>query len=464
MTNNHDDLSTRLRHGLDRGNAPELPAELVSGASTRPAPSLADPSRTLRIAGGAGLAIAALTVGALVVVPGLTPRAPLFTASSASPVASPLGSQEAISSDLRMSPWMDYRYEASPSLSNHGGSGQVYRLVLDSTDPEARIASLAQALGVSGTPTKADYSEAAYPTWVAGPQDGTGTSLSYSAYGTGDWWFNDPAGVSVYVCDVSVTPEDAQAYGCVLPSEAPANLAPTGDEARSLAAALFASTGYPVDAADIEIYSDSWNTTATAYLVIDSARTALAWSASWSSNGTLSYAYGHSVTVQSSGTFDTVSPAAAVDRLADGRWWGSPGPDFQGGMVAYASDLARDGVAVDPGATTDVQVEPIDPNTPVSSEPTDTPVDPATPTVPEETLPPIQIEPTPEVVNITIDNATPTLLLLWDVDGNAWLVPGYAMQMDEGWWNAVVSLVDGVIALPEPIEFEPAVLEPGVNY
>jgi hypothetical protein len=30
--------------------------------------------------------------------------------------------------------------------------------------------------------------------------------------------------------------------------------------------------------------------------------------------------------------------------------------------------------------------------------------------------------------------------------------------MDEGWWNAVVSLVDGVIALPEPIEIEPAVL------
>jgi hypothetical protein len=43
--------------------------------------------------------------------------------------------------------------------------------------------------------------------------------------------------------------------------------------------------------------------------------------------------------------------------------------------------------------------------------------------------------PTPEVVDVTIDNATPTLLLLWDVDGNAWLVPGYAMQMEEGWFQ-----------------------------
>jgi hypothetical protein len=71
--------------------------------------------------------------------------------------------------------------------------------------------------------------------------------------------------------------------------------------------------------------------------------------------------------------------------------------------------------------------------------------------------------PTPEVVDVTIDNATPTLLLLWDVDGNAWLVPGYAMQMEEGWFNAVVSLIEGIIALPEPMVIEPAVLDPAVT-
>ena len=53
-----------------------------------------------------------------------------------------------------------------------------------------------------------------------------------------------------------------------------------------------------------------------------------------------------------------------------------------------------------------------------------------------------------------------TLLLLWDAEGNAWLVPGYAMQQPEGWWNAVVSLVEGVIALPEPID--PGMIEPGI--
>lgn len=60
--------------------------------------------------------------------------------------------------------------------------------------------------------------------------------------------------------------------------------------------------------------------------------------------------------------------------------------------------------------------------------------------------------PTPEVVNVTVETAESTLLLMWDADGNAWLVPGYAMKVNDGWWSSVVSLVDGVIALPEPVE------------
>ncbi len=472
MSTEHDDLSARLRHGLDRGPAPELSPELLSGAASRPAPH--NPTRALRVAGGASLAIAAVTVGALVVVPALSPRAPLFTAASASSATAALGTQEGMSSDMKIGWWVQYNYTADPSLSTEGGRGQVYRLVLDGSDPEARIADLAATLGVTGDPVKADYSDAAYPTWVVGPQDGTGTNLSYSAYGTGDWWYNDPAAAPIYVCDPSITPEKAPENGCTLASDAPANIAPVGDDAKAQAAALFASTGYSVDAADIELYTDDWGTTASAFLVVDGARTALAWNASWSNTGTLSYAYGHSVSVESAGTFDTVSPAAAVDRLAEGRWWGSPGPDFQGGMVAYASDVARQGGAVGepaPDATadapvTDVPVEPtpVEPTTLVEepgvsegSEGTGIPVDPST-DIPVEPMP----EPTPEVVNVTIDNATPTLLLLWDVDGNAWLVPGYAMQMDEGWWNAVISLVDGIIALPEPIEIEPAV-EPAVD-
>jgi hypothetical protein len=29
-------------------------------------------------------------------------------------------------------------------------------------------------------------------------------------------------------------------------------------------------------------------------------------------------------------------------------------------------------------------------------------------------------------------------------------VPGLILVNDQGWWNAVISLIEGVIALPEP--------------
>ncbi len=64
--------------------------------------------------------------------------------------------------------------------------------------------------------------------------------------------------------------------------------------------------------------------------------------------------------------------------------------------------------------------------------------------------------PTPETVTVTLEHAESTLLMLWDVDGNAWLVPGYAFENPDGsFWTTIVSLVEGVIALPEPMQIEP---------
>ena len=454
MSNNNDDLGRRLRNSLDRGVAPELSTDLVSGAADRPTPRLANPAKTFRIAGAAGIAVAAVTVGALVIGPSMS-RPPLFTAA-ASAEASALGASGAMAEDAKMMMWVEYRYTAGPSLSTAGGSGPVYQLVRDSTDPEARTAELADVLGVDGDVTKADFSDAAYPTWVVGPQDGSGVNLTFSAYGTGDWWFNDPDAASVYVCDASVTSVDAESYGCILPSEAPANMAPTGEKARALAKVLFASTGYNAAADDIEITSSLDGTNATAYLTVDGIKTGLGWGAYWSNTGELSYAFGHSVHPEARGTFDTVSPTDAVKRLTDYRWYGSPGPEYQGGAMMFAKGGVQDDApfaSEEPGEVSEPGSEPaipptVDPNAPVDS-PTVEPVDPETP-APDEVMPPIEIiEPTPEVVDVKVDNATATLLLMWDADGNAWLVPGYAMQMPEGWWNSIVSLVDGVIALPK---------------
>src|SRR5690606_28893559 len=114
------------------------------------------------------------------------------------------------------------------------------------------------------------------------------------------------------------------------------------------------------------------------------------------------------------------------------------------GVARSAEDGGTEGSGVsgsEPGAT-----EPADPGDPgvVLPEPGD-PDAPAT-DEPIEELPieePVE-EPTPEVVTVTLDRAEATLLMLWDVDGNAWLVPGYAFENPEGdFWTTIVSLVEG---------------------
>jgi len=403
---------------------------------------------------------------------------------------------DAATQDMKIGWWMQHVYSADPTLSTQGGRGTVYRLALDAGDPQSRTAELAAALGVDGDVVKADYFDAAYPTWAVGPQDGTGVSLAYGGYGTGDWWFSDAAGASFVICDPSVTAEQSTEYGCTLPEDAPENLAPGAAEARADAAELFAATGFDVEPTAIEVTTDDWGTSATAYLVVEGQRTALSWNAYWANNGILAYAYGHSVRVEERGVYDTVSPTAAVERLSDGRWWGAAGPDFQGGAVLFAADMAgekaapatEDGaVETDPadgteGSGTD-PVAPDEPGTdePGTGEPGEEPGEgapgegepgeepgevPGEEPAPVESEAPVDPapEPTPEVIEVVVDNATPTLLLLWDVDGNAWLVPGYAMETPDGWWNAVVSLIDGVITLPEPVEIDPAVLREGATY
>lgn len=355
--------------------------------------------------------------------------------------------------------WVDYNYSAGAGLSTSAGSGEVYQLVRDG-DPEQRAGEIADLFGVDGAVGKASYSDDSNPTWMVGPEDGSAPSVSVTWSGTGDWWYSDPAASSFYLCDPSVTAEQSIEYGCTLPADAPENRAPSEDEARAKAQALFAQTGFEVDAADITTHADDWSTTATANLVVDGVKTALDWSITWSNTGDISWAYGHSIAVQSRGSYGTISAAGAVDRLEDGRWWGAAGPDYQGGgAIAYdtkAGDAAVEEPTTDPAEPTAAPVESTstDPNA----------VDPvATPApVPSDPIPvdPIPTDaPTPEVVDVTVETAEPTLLLMWDADGNAWLVPGYAMQVADGWWSSVVSLVEGVIALPEPVQIEPMITD-----
>ena len=446
MNANHDDISNRLRASLGANEAPTLSADLVTGAAERPAPHVVNNARRVATAGGLTLAVAAVATVALVVTSPFA-QDPLFTAAGTGGT-----SEMSAAADSRLMMWTNYEYLPGASLSTQGGSGHVYQLQRTGT-PQEVLAAAAAALGVDGEAGESSYFDPTYPSYVIGPEDGTAPSIVVSWSGTGNWSYNDPGAYPAVTCN---------ADGVCESPVATENLAPSESEARAIAAELFAATGLDVAESDITVYADEWQTTATANLVVNGTKTALDWGVGWSTTGVMSYAYGHSVKVVDKGSYDTVSAAAAVDRLDDWRWFGSAGPDYQGGAMLYAtSDLAR---SSDVMPATDEPVAgpteaPADPGTsePGVTEPSEPAVDPTVEPLPEPTLvdPMPEPMPTPETVVVTVEEAHETLLLLWDSEGNAWLVPGFAMPHPDGWFTTVVSLIEGVITLPEPIAIEP---------
>lgn len=495
MSNNNDDLSARLRRSLDaRGLAPELSPDLVSGASDRTAPRLANPARRLQVAGGATLMVAAVAVGALVITPTFQQQGPLFTAASGGGTTAGAMSAEDSTSKM-MASWITYEYVAGDGLSTDGGRGSVYELQRVGT-AEERAAQIAAAFDVDGEPQKSSYFDEAYPSYIVGPEDGSAPSVNVNWTGTGSWYFNNPVAYPQSTCvpipiegdsgigdgstggDADNTTElidpgvkiDETVCEYVEPT-LEESLAPGEDEARSMAKAIFAKTGLKVAGDDIRVIVDAYQTTASTNLTVDGVQTALEWTVAWASTGDLAWGYGQSVKVVDRGEFGTVSPASAVDRLDDWRWFGSAGPEFQGGMQTLAmEDVARSAEGDEAAGSPDN--EPADPDAPVTSEPSD-PAEPATPAeepstdpgaepLPDPSVEPLPTvepepmpEPTPEVVTVTVDSAESTLLMMWDSAGNAWLVPGFAVQHPDGWFTTVVSLEEGVIELPEPMVIEP---------
>lgn len=479
MNENFDDPAQRLRRAAQSSPAaPELASDIVAGAPDHKAPRLVRRGRAARGAGVALVAVAAVSAGALVVPGLLAPPAPLFAAAG----GAANGESAALSADSRIAMWVNYEYFAGEGLSTSGGDGTVYELQR-AGDPESVLAAAAAALGLDGDATEASYSTADYPSYIVGPEDGSGASLSLSWSGTGNWWYNDPAAYPAQVCEqVPLVNEDGtstETYEECRQPEIPASesLAPSAEEARELAADIFAETGFDVDASQIKVTSDAWQTIATAGLVVDGSATALEASVGWSPLGKIAWASGHSIEVVSHGEHGTVSAASAVDRLSDWRWFGAAGPDYSGGAVAFAADsgLARaaesapgdpDAPVTDgePGEEPATEPTPADPG--VGTEPgapgTDAPAEPAPSEEPApdgDTIDPGIVEPElpePETVTVTLEKADATLLLMWDANGNAWLVPGFAYEnTEQGFWTAVVSLVEGVITLPEPMEIEP---------
>ena len=335
--------------------------------------------------------------------------------------------------DKMMMPYVNFEYVAGPNLSSETGSGQVFKLVRQST-PEEVLANVAAVFGVEGTIKKyPDFAET-NPGYFFGQSDdpwgydGKNPVISLWWSGTASWNYSNPIAYPESKCEQTDADGNCTVWTEFQPTP---ELLPTKEEARAKALEVFNATGLDVLASEIRIDASEWGVSASASMTVDGQPTNVEWYLGWSSTGVLSYAGGHSVAAEAMGTFDTISALSAVDRLADWRWSGSPSgifyQRFQPPMVAEPAPYVKSGEATADTESSDSSIA-IDP------------------------MPGEQIE--PETVTLTVVESESALLSIWDANGEVWLVPGYILVNDQGWFGAVISLIEGVIELPKETEVD----------
>lgn len=425
MNENFDDLKARLQKADPADSSFVLNEGLVAQAPLAK-PARAPISSRLRLGLLSGGSIAA--VSALALVAGLaTPQQPLIQMANA-----PTGRAESLAASDAAAPgmkmiapvWIEYDYD-STELSEETGRGSVYQLVLEG-DVKERLQQLADYFGIEGEIREEEWSSKEYPTFSIGKPE---RQVSVTWAGTGNFYFNawDPAS---YKCEnKTVTLEDGTSYESCEPIATP-ELIPSEEKIRSEAFDLFETFGLGVAKDRIRVDRSDWGASAIASVQVDGQDTALEWWVNYDGAGKLSNVSGHFAKPQARGEFDTISAKEAATRIKDGRWFGSPSSSVwnqysQNMRTADAVSLP----AVEPAPEESTK------DAPATSEE--------------------QVEIKPQKVTLKLTGSESTLLMIYDKSGGAWLVPGYILKNDQGWFDAIISLVEGVIELPEPYAVEP---------
>lgn len=451
-----NELRNRIQKADVNHDFPSLSESVVAQAP------LAKPARSRSFLAArwslAGAAAAVLAVG-IAIPQALAPK-PLFeVASSGSSQATGLRGGNAETSDKAASDmsmiwpgWFEYNY-IPEGLSSNGGSGEIYQ-VIRVGDPLALLEKVAAAFGVTGLEAKEDeWSTDEFPSYsIAGPDfnvnvwwSGPG-GWSFSRWDT-SWMDCTEPGVSPD-SDSAGEAEDTKELSRPAPdcstSASEPNPALIPSEAEMLAETLriFSALEMSVDQTKANIWRDEWGGSVSIPLAVNGLSIPLEAYVGWDYQGRISYASGYSIAVESKGIFDTISPLEAVDRISDWRWFG-------GAASHYYEELYRSQPAV--GYEDSVVASPSESEVAEGEAAAD---EPAIMPMPEE------MPTEPEIVDVKINRSVTALLTLYDSSGNLWLVPGYLLYNDQGWFDAIVSVVEGVIALPDPVEVMPLIEEP----
>ena len=400
--------------------------------------------RAMRLVVAAG---ASVLVAALALPQALAPK-PLFSlAGSGGEKATSMAATEEVSADAATSMiwpgWFEYTY-VSEGLSTEGGRGTVYE-VKRVGNPEQILRQVAKVFGISGDVKQDEWSTPEYPSYSISNEE---TSLNIYWSGPGGWYFSNWSGGFAYGCAEPAPADDDtemrdEGYVCEEPK--PSGLVPDEATLRAQAIDIFGQLGVEVVESELRVYRDDWGASVSMPYLLNGEAISLESYIGWGYDGKVSYASGYSIEIVSRGEFDTISPADTLARISDWRWYGSAPSRYYDNFYRTATDVAvaaEEPAVVDEAGTSEQDDSAlVDEGT--SSEGEDPKIAPQ----------PEQVE--PEIVEVKVNRSEAALLSVWDGSGNMWLVPGYLLFNDQGWFDTIISLVEGVIELPEPMEVMP---------
>ena len=435
--NEEFELESRLKKADPATGSERLPDSVVFSAIQSKSRTRSFSYKNVRLGVGSASAGAFALIAALV-LPGALAPAPLFSLASgggATNLAAPAG--DAAESKIAggyWTGWTEYNYVAD-GLNSDGGRGKVYKAELLG-NPNDLMTKLATIFDVPGEVKQDEWSTEEYPSYSIAGDDyslnlywsGTG-SWSYSRWDQTAWECTGPAvdPATEASSDTSISSDenlDAREPVCSGPTPTP-ELIPTKAEMTSQLNTILGKLETSLDTSLMTSYRDDWGSSLNIPYVIEGMELPISFYIGWDMRGELSYVSGNSFELKEAGEFNTISAEDAVSRIADWRWSGSAPNSLYNSM----SDLRA--------ATSEVMVDPA-----VTEEGI----------APGESFPSDSVPTEPTVVDLIVNRAETAMLGVWDASGGFWLVPGYILYNDQGWFSPIINLIEGVITLPEPME------------
>lgn len=430
MSNEFEELQKKLRKA--DAKAPELDESLLLAATRLPKRNIPNPQAG-RFALTAIAGLAAVSVFAVSLPGTQQPVIRLASESSGSQMAqeSSIAADSAIEDSLPG--WFSaYQYIASPTLSDVPGEGVVYQLVLDGT-PAQRLSEFAEIFGEQGNVELEEWSTQYFPSYKLETDDayfslywhGSGI-INYSSKRN---WLDEEC----YLTDEDLIDEEAGVRRSAECEPLPTVEMPSEAALSAEAYETISQAGFNGSETDITIERYQWGASGFASTYVDGSETAIEWYISWDQTGQISNVSGHLARVVNMGVMNTISPKEAVGRIEMGYWFGAAP------RSSYYYSLSDNSVSSEP-VESDSYEGPIE----------DIAGQPAVEEPELEILPvePMPTEGEPETIQLIVEDYTNSILLIEDSQGNGWLVPGYLLETDQGWFEPIVALEEDAVELP----------------